>query len=144
MELISDPGAVDWRELAAIYEAAGLGVRDPRTIKRAFEASYKSCFAYEGCALIGAGRAISDGQWHSLIVDVAVTPPRQGRGVGRSIIQNLLSELPSLLVVLVSVPNQQEFYRRLGFSRLTTAYAKSSAAKSLAERGYFEREEQPR
>ena len=76
---------VDWEEAAELVRRAPLGTRDPEKLRRAFENSYLACFAWEGKALVGMGRATSDGEYQAAIYDVVVLPERQGKGTGRRI-----------------------------------------------------------
>ena len=69
----------------------------------------------DGARLIGASRAITDGEYHGLIYDVAVLPEYQGRGIGQSMLQQLLERLPVWRVMLVADEEVQGFYRKAGF-----------------------------
>ena len=84
---------------------------NPKSTKRAFEASHTTVFIYEGARLIGFGRAISDGQYQGAIYDVAVLPEFQGKGVGKVIIQTILNRLPKCNLILYANPGMQDFYR---------------------------------
>src|SRR5688500_8472846 len=66
-----DLGGVDWDALALVYERAPLGKRDPVKLRRAFEASYLTTLVLDGARIVGAGRAISDGEYYSNVYDVA-------------------------------------------------------------------------
>lgn len=134
----SECSTVNWEELADVIERAPLGHRDPRTVEQAFRGSYVCCFAEEKGKLVGAGRAISDGTSNSAIFDVVVLPEYQGKGIGTAIMQYLLDRLPPRSVLLVSVPRHQEFYRRLGFRKLTTAYLRHEEIARWIRDGYVE------
>ena len=80
--------------------------------------SWRIVCAYDGDDLIGAGRILSDGVFHALIVDVIVLPAFQGRGVGTAIMQALLRECRDSRihdVQLFCAAGKAPFYRRLGF-----------------------------
>jgi predicted N-acetyltransferase YhbS len=72
--------------------------------------------------LIGSARALSDGIFSSAIYDVLVEPEYQGQGVGKALMNNLLSRLPKRSVMLISTHGHEGFYQKLGFKRLRTAY----------------------
>ncbi|MBI5471168.1 MAG: GNAT family N-acetyltransferase [Ignavibacteriae bacterium] len=134
----SDASAIDWTKLADVIERAPLGKRDALTVQRSFTGSFACCFAEKDGELIGAGRAISDGATNSAIFDVVVVPEHQGQGIGKSIVDYLLSHLPERSVLLVSVPRQEAFYRKLGFRKLKTAYLRHSDIDRWIRDGYIE------
>jgi len=103
-------------ELEELFAAAKLGGRVGEKIRRAFVNSPLVCFAYEGARLIGASRAITDGEYHGLIYDVAVHPEYQDRGIGRRMMEELLERLPVWRVMLVAGAQVQGFYRTFGFA----------------------------
>ena len=106
---------VDWQELAALFKRTNLGGREGDKVRRAFERSSLVCFATDGSRLIGAGRALSDFEYHATIYDVAVDPDYQRAGIGSRLIRELLSRLPVWRVLLVADADVQPFYQRLGF-----------------------------
>ncbi len=52
--------AVDWHELADLYERAPLAKKDPSRLKTAFSNSMFRILVRDGQRLIGAGRALAD------------------------------------------------------------------------------------
>jgi aralkylamine N-acetyltransferase len=106
---------VSTRELEDLFAAARLGGRVGEKIRRAFVNSTFVCLVYEGARLIGASRAITDGEYHGLIYDVAVLPEYQGQGIGRLMMEELLARLPVWRVMLVAGEQVQGFYRTFGF-----------------------------
>jgi ribosomal protein S18 acetylase RimI-like enzyme len=115
---------VSTRDLEELFAAAELGGRVGEKIRRAFLNSSVVCFAYDSVRLIGASRAITDGEYHGLIHDVAVLPEYQGRGIGRRMMQELLDRLPVWRVMLVADEGVQGFYRKLGFDKYPDLMAK--------------------
>ena len=140
MNYHSDFSLISWDELASVIERAPLGKRDPHLVEKAFRGSYACCFVEENSKLVGAGRAISDGASNSAMFDVVVLPEYQGKGLGKSIVLYLLERLPKRSVLLVSVPNQEEFYRKLGFHKLKTAYLRHEDIQRWIRDGYIEEE----
>ncbi|MEM1220880.1 MAG: GNAT family N-acetyltransferase [Bacteroidota bacterium] len=112
---------LNWEEVCKIFKLAPLGTRNPEELKKASEQSYTVCTAWHSETMVGFGRAISDGQYQSVIYDIVVLPEYQGKGIGTSITQKLLEEQPdSSTVLLYAVPGKEGFYRKLGFGDLTT------------------------
>src|SRR5262245_50620621 len=83
------------RDLEGLFAATRLGGRVGEKIRRAFVNSSLVCFAYDDSRLIGASRAITDGEYHGLIYDVAVLPEYQGHGIGRRMVEELIARVPS-------------------------------------------------
>lgn len=111
-----DHEAIDWRELEALFKAADLGGRVGDKLRRAFEHSQVVCYAHAGNRLVGASRALTDGEYHALIYDVAVHPEFQRQGIGRQMMGELLARLPVWRVMLVSDGDTNDFYAKLGFA----------------------------
>jgi len=102
-------------ELGELFRAAGLSGREGEKVLRAFRNSTLACFATADNQLIGAGRALSDREYHATLYDIAVHPSHQRRGIGTRIVTEFLSRLPVWRMLLVADESAQPFYRRLGF-----------------------------
>lgn len=107
---------VNWSELEALFKAGGLAGREGDKIRRAFEQSSLVCFVSQDSRLVGASRALTDGEYHALIYDVVVHPDCQRQGIGSAMIHALLARLPVWRVMLVADPDVQPFYSQLGFA----------------------------
>jgi len=110
-----DCESVGASELEQLFRAANLAGRAGEKVRRAFVNSSVVCLAYDGATLVGASRAITDGEYHGLIYDVAVLPGYQRHGIGRRMMEELLSRMPVWRVMLVADGDVQGFYRGLGF-----------------------------
>lgn len=138
LSLIHTAADIDWHELALVYERAPLGARDPDQLRRAYEKSYRVCFAYDGPRLVGAGRVLSDGEYYAAVYDLVVLPEYQGQGIGSRIMASLMEDLPPGPVLLFAVPGKERFYERLGFQRMKTAMARFRNPQRAREQGYLE------
>ncbi len=106
---------VDWQALADVYRET-LGPEDPAQLKRTWSRSYATVLAYADDRLVGAGRAISDGEREALIVGVAVLPPYQRQGIGGAIMRALTEELKGTAILLTCEEDENvSFYRSVGF-----------------------------
>src|SRR4051812_41263783 len=95
-----DLSGVNWDELAGIYSKC-FGMKGSADEVRAeFEGSDYVCIAMADGRAIGGGHAISDGVRDGAIYGVAVDPEWRNRGVGTSIVQELLNDLKNVSVVL--------------------------------------------
>ena len=116
IEFRQDHSSVDWQELKRLFIEAGLGGRKGDKLGRAFINSPIVCYAYDARRLVGVARAVTDGEYHAVIYDVAIHPDYQGRGLGRKVMGNVLERLPVWRVMLVASSDVQGFYTRLGFT----------------------------
>ena len=92
-------------------------------ISDAFQASFLVVTAWFDQRLIACGRMISDGKMYSAIFDVVVDPEFQKIGLGRKIIDKLISKVPHTCIHLTSTFGNEPFYQKIGFKRHKTALA---------------------
>ncbi|MBT8307501.1 MAG: GNAT family N-acetyltransferase [Maribacter sp.] len=72
-------------------------------------------------ALIGFGRAITDGIYRALIDDIIVDNSYQKRGLGKVIVENLLKQLVGIDEIFLNTkPDLEEFYKKFGFAKVRT------------------------
>lgn len=136
--LQTDLERVDWSELAELYDKAQLGKRVPAQLERSFRNSCLTCIARIDGKAVGAGRVISDGEYYANVYDIAVLPEHQGSGVGRAIMENLVSRVGEKFILLTTTIGKEGFYRKLGFRRHKTAMAIYPASKSESAKLYLE------
>ncbi len=91
--------------------------KDPEKLKRALANSHLVLVAYSDQQLLGLVRSISDGEVICYIQDIVVTPVRQREGIGRSLVEELVSRTRVRQTVLMTdnEPRQRSFYESLGF-----------------------------
>jgi ribosomal protein S18 acetylase RimI-like enzyme len=120
-----------------MYRLAPLGNKSPDWLETAFSNSMFRFFAQENNMLVAAGRAVADGVDCSYICDIAVHPSRQGRGLGREVIERLVAASKGhRKIILYAVPGKEDFYRRFGFRRMRTAMAIFDNADQATSNGY--------
>ena len=127
-----------WKIVSQTLKEVGMAFYEPHVHKKAFDASHTSIFVFHSGRLIGFGRAISDGVYQAAIYDVAVIPEFQGRGIGTTIVKNILSKLPSCNFILYTMPGKEDFYRKLGFRKMKTGMASFRKADNMTLRGFTE------
>lgn len=109
--------------------AAGLSRKSVAAAEIGLKNGLCSVVAYRGDDPIGIGRVIGDGGCFFQIVDIAVVPEHQKKGVGDLIMRNLVDWLhancPSTAYVsLMAHHGTPEFYKRYGF--ISTELPKSA------------------
>jgi ribosomal protein S18 acetylase RimI-like enzyme len=72
---------------------------------------------WDGERLIGFARATSDGIYRATIWDVVVDPDYRGAGLGRKLVETVLSHprMNRVERVYLMTTHQQSFYERIGF-----------------------------
>ncbi len=91
---------------------------NPAFVRRMIAGSHCFITATEGEALIGMGRALSDGVSDAYIQDVTIVDEYQHRGIGSLIVKKLVSRLQDdglSWIGLIAERNSHAFYERLGF-----------------------------
>ena len=112
------PSVDDYRRLRA---AAGLSPKSRRAAERGLPNSWAVALVRNtNGAAVGMGRVIGDGGCFFQVVDIAVLPEHQRRGIGGAILERLLERLHSdaptdAYVSLLADPPGRELYRRYGF-----------------------------
>ncbi len=129
---------VNWKTLSEILKRVGMAFYEPDVHRKAFEASFATIFIYNAGQLIGFGRAISDGTYQAAVYDCAVIPEFQGKGVGKILINNLLSQISHCNVILYASPGKEGFYQTHGFRKMKTGMAFFENSESMKERGFTE------
>lgn len=96
----------------------------PNRARIALANSLYKVIALEGDKPVGMARVVGDGGYVYFICDVIVNPSCQSQGLGRRLIENVLSWLESqvepeetIMVNLMSAMNKEAFYEKLGFHR---------------------------
>lgn len=106
-----------------LREESGLTPRTLEQANRALSGSWASCHVVDivDGATVGMGRLIGDGGWYFHIVDMAVLPAHQRRGIGDRILTWLLGQVraqapPGAFVSLMADPPGRRLYARHGFT----------------------------
>jgi len=129
---------VDWQIILETLKSVGMAYYESDTHRKAFEASYATIFIYNKDQLIGFGRAISDGIYQAAVYDCAVLPEFQGKGIGKIIMNNILSKISHCNIILYASPGKEGFCQKQGFKKMKTGMAHFIKRKSMQEHGFTE------
>jgi ribosomal protein S18 acetylase RimI-like enzyme len=110
---------VDLYQLQHLFQltAHWAGDRRLEDLAIALENSHPTISVWDGDRMIGFARATSDGIYRAVIWDVVIHPDYQGAGLGRKLVQTVLSH-PNLCRVeriYLMTTHQQTFYEKIGF-----------------------------
>ena len=136
-----DKSQVDFQQLQSLFTRTAFWARsrDMDDLKIAVDNSNPVVTVWDSDRLIGFARATSDGVYRAAIWDVIVDPDYQGFGLGRKLVQTVLSHPLVCKVerVYLTTTHQQSFYERIGFKRnetTTMVLYNSSTEDDLARR----------
>lgn len=138
VDIKKDCAGVNWTTVSETLKLVGMGYYDPDLHKKAFEASYTAVFVYHEGQLIGFGRALSDDAYQAAVYDCAVLPEFQGKGIGKVIMDNILSTIAHCNVILYASPGKEGFYQTHGFRKMKTGMAHFIKCDAMKERGFTE------
>jgi GNAT superfamily N-acetyltransferase len=106
------------REVQEICAAVGWRRREPEAIARALENSLTVISIWESGLLVAFARATGDKVFNATVWDVVVRPSHQRRGLGILVMNELLKDLDSYKIPLITLyadPGTDDFYKRFGF-----------------------------
>lgn len=111
------PTVDDYRRLRA---AAGLSPRSLTAAAAGLANTAIGVVVRQGHEAVGMGRVIGDGGLFYQLVDIAVDPHHQGRGIGKWIVQELIEELKRIVpaeayVSLIADGQANSLYAQYGF-----------------------------
>ncbi|MCP2731949.1 GNAT family N-acetyltransferase [Limnofasciculus baicalensis] len=110
---------IDYDQLQNLFRIAAFWAKDRSIddLKIAIANSAPVVTIWEDRRLIGFARATSDGIYRATIWDVVIHPDYQGLGLGRKLVETVLThpKVNRVERVYLMTTNQQHFYERIGF-----------------------------
>ncbi|MGK5030649.1 GNAT family N-acetyltransferase [Janthinobacterium sp. DSP2-3-3] len=106
--------------------AAGLSAKTTEAAAKGLPHSLFAVQVLHGDTVVGMGRVIGDGGCFFQVVDIAVLPAHQGKGLGklimREIMQFIETEVPeSAYISLIADGQAQDLYAQFGFQHTAPA-----------------------
>ncbi len=133
-----DCEGISFSTVANILAVVGMNYNTEILTEKKFRNSTHVVFVFDDDRLIAFARAISDGVCQATVYDVAVHPDFQGKGIGKTLIEKLKEKLSGFNIILYAAPGKEDFYRKLGFSRMLTGMALFPDEEMRRERGFIE------
>lgn len=125
IQFCADKSKIDLEQLQSLFQQAAFWAKE-RSIadmELAISNSNPVITVWDCQTLIGFARATSDGIYRAAIWDVVISPKYQGVGLGRKLVETVLSHplVNKVERVYLTTTHQQKFYERIGFQRNSTA-----------------------
>ncbi len=118
---------LDVEQVIALYQASTLAdrrpVKDRARIEQMIAGASLIVSAWDGERLVGLARTLTDFSYVAYVADLAVCPDHQRQGIGRELLKRTRQALhPETMLVLLSAPQANQFYQRVGFDHHPRAW----------------------
>ena len=115
--IVGTPSVEDYRRLRV---AAGLSAKSAEAAAAGLPNTLFAVFIEQNGRAVGMGRVIGDGGLFFQVVDIAVEPPHQGRGLGKAIVSAIVTHLKETApagayVSLIADGEAHRLYAQFGF-----------------------------
>ncbi|WP_139998688.1 GNAT family N-acetyltransferase [Paenibacillus paridis] len=107
-------------DLSKVFESSGIKrpFQDLDRLQKMIEHADIIISAWDGEALVGVARAVTDYSYCCYLSDLAVSKPYQKLGIGKQLVERLREVLGAeVSLVLLSAPSAMEYYPRIGFTQ---------------------------
>lgn len=119
-----DKSKVDFGQLQHLFNKTAFWAQERKLeeLEIAIANSNPVVTVWDGDRTIGFARANSDGVYRAAIWDVVIDPDYQGVGLGRKLVETVLTHplVSRVERVYLTTTHQQSFYERIGFKRNET------------------------
>lgn len=119
-----DKNCVDIHKLRDLFNATAFWAKERslEDLETAIAYSDPVVTVWDGDRMIGFTRGTSDGVFRGTIWDVVIHPEYQGLGLGRKLVETLISHprMNRVERVYLMTTHQQSFYERIGFKENQT------------------------
>ena len=112
-------------ELAGVFERSGIArpVDDTERLRKMLAHANLTVTAWDGDALVGVARALSDFSWCCYLSDLAVDKAYQHQGIGRELIARVRAEAgEDANFLLLSAPEAMDYYPKIGLGAVTNGW----------------------
>ncbi|WP_399318128.1 GNAT family N-acetyltransferase [Trichocoleus sp. FACHB-69] len=119
IQFCDNKSKIDFKQLLELFQIAAFWAQSRKIedLEVAIANSEPAISVWDGDRMIGFARATSDGVYRATIWDVIIHPDYQGAGLGRKLVETLISHprLSRVERVYLLTTYQQGFYARIGF-----------------------------
>lgn len=115
---------VDFKKLIELFNGVGWTdkTQDIQRLKQMVENSQIVVTAWDKGEMVGFARCTTDYVFNGQINNVVVDAQYRNRGVGRALISRILASSSGVTYILRGDPENEDFYKALGFEETERAY----------------------
>lgn len=122
-----DDAPLKVEQVIVLFNKSTLGERRPVHRPDIFQAMLDNASiiisAWDGEALVGISRALSDFSYVTYLADLVVDETYQHQGIGKQLIEETQNRTaPECMMVLLAAPNANDYYPKLGFTHNPRAW----------------------
>ena len=113
-----------------LYHASTLGERRPADdldrMRAMLDNANLVIAAWDGDALVGVARSLTDFVYATYLSDLAVRVSHQRQGIGKELMRRTQSAAPQATLILLAAPAADPYYPHVGFTRHPRAWTLAS------------------
>ncbi len=112
-------------DIIRVFEESGIvrPTHDVARIEKMFAHANLVITAWEGEALVGVCRALTDFSYCCYLSDLAVNKSHQGQGIGQQLIEQVKQEIgDQVALILLSASSAMSYYPRIGFENIENGF----------------------
>ena len=117
---------LDLETVRELYRASTLAERRPVDDTGRFAAMLRHAnlviTAWDGGALVGIARSVSDFSYVTYLSDLAVRVSHQRKGIGKELMRRTQAAAPKATLLLLAAPAAVEYYPHVGFTHHSQAW----------------------
>ena len=117
---------IDLDAFVELYHASTLGERRPATdldrMRDMLANANLVITAWDGDALVGLARSLTDFVYATYLSDLAVRVSHQRQGIGKELMRRTQAASPKATLILLAAPAADPYYPHVGFTRHGSAW----------------------
>ncbi len=121
---------IDFETFVELYHASTLGERRPASdldrMRAMLDNANLVIAAWDGDALVGVARSLTDFVYATYLSDLAVRVSHQRQGIGKELMRRTQSAAPQATLILLAAPAADPYYPHVGFTRHPRAWTLAS------------------
>ncbi len=121
---------IDFETFVELYHASTLGERRPADdldrMRAMLDNANLVIAAWDGDALVGVARSLTDFVYATYLSDLAVRVSHQRQGIGKELMRRTQAAAPQATLILLAAPAADPYYPHVGFTRHPRAWTLAS------------------